>query len=508
MKSKHLLFFLFFPFFLLAQPKKGTGLVVDMPSLRGTPYKAKLTLKSYKSVPAAASLEKYTPVPGDQGQYSTCVAFATAYHLRTILWAKQNNITDKSKLNEHIFSPTFVYEQIKDDGDNDCQGGSNPIMAFELLKNLGVSTLRTMPYNCGGSVGTDAMLEGFDFRISDYQVLFLPEGYDNDTKINTTKKSLAEGYPVMLGFVVPESFYTAETLWEPQSTDDGPSGAHGRHAMCVVGYDDNKYDGAFRVMNSWGSSWGDGGFVWIKYKDYADYSILGLQAYPAVQEEPAPEPDPAPSPAPEPKPVPKPLPTPEPKDVVLKGKVEFTLNTGETMTANRILTRNLIVEEENGGNQTNLKEDLVAYRMDNAYTSGTKFRFFITTNTESYIYAFATDKTGVINKILPFDDLMSPHIGPNSTVAFPSETKIVKMDSNPGTDYLLILYAPEPLNTQLLLAAMNNTPGGLSAKVSAALGDKLMLPSDVRYQLNEIGFEVNGAKTGTVVPLMVEITHN
>ncbi|MBK7938846.1 MAG: hypothetical protein IPJ82_18005 [Lewinellaceae bacterium] len=137
MKSKHLLFFLFFPFFLLAQPKKGTGLVVDMPSLRGTPYKAKLTLKSYKSVPAAASLEKYTPIPGDQGQYSTCVAFATAYHLRTILWAKQNNITDKSKLNEHIFSPTFVYEQIKDDGDNDCQGRQQPDHGLRIAQKPG-----------------------------------------------------------------------------------------------------------------------------------------------------------------------------------------------------------------------------------------------------------------------------------------------------------------------------------------------------------------------------------
>ena len=62
------------------------------------------------------------------------------------------------------------------------------------------------------------------------------------------------------------------------------------------------------------------------------------------------------------------------------------------MPANRVLTRNLIVADDN--EKEAYKEDLVAYRMDNSYSSGTKFRFFITTNTETFVYAFATDLTG------------------------------------------------------------------------------------------------------------------
>ena len=38
--------------------------------------------------------------------------------------------------------------------------------------------------------------------------------------------------------------------------------------MCVVGYDDFKYGGAFEVMNSWGEEFGDDGFIWIKYSDF------------------------------------------------------------------------------------------------------------------------------------------------------------------------------------------------------------------------------------------------
>jgi Papain family cysteine protease/Domain of unknown function (DUF4384) len=494
----------------LFSQKKGTGFVFDLPSLRGTPYKAKLTMKSYKSMPASASLEKYCPTPGDQGQFSTCVAFATGYHMRTIMWARQNGITDRNEIDNRIFSPTYIYEQIKDEGDYDCLAGSNPINAFELLKSLGIPTLSTLPYNCGGEVNVEAMLEGMDFRISDYQILFYPEEPDNQVKINSVKKALSEGYPVMLGSMVPESFYTTGPLWVPQPTDGGPSGQHGLHAMCIVGYDDDKHEGSFRILNSWGTGWADNGFYWVKYEDFANWALVALQAYqPSVQSEPESEPvvNNEPEPPLDQWPTPEPLPTPDPEDVVLKGSVEFMQNTGTLMPAYRVLTRNLIVEDEDADDKPVYQEDLVAYRMDRAYPSGTKFRFFITTNTESYIYAFATDLSGKVNKILPFDDNMSPHIGSNSTVAFPSETKIVKMDTNPGTDYMLILYSPEPLDATQMLYQMNKASGGLSAKIYAALGNKLMLPSDVNYNLNEIGFEVNGAKTGTVVPLMVEITH-
>ncbi len=409
--SQTILLLLLVAYSLSAQ-KKGTGFVFDLPSLRGTPYKAKLTMKSYQSMPTSASLEKYCPTPGDQGQYGTCVAFATGYHLRTILWAKQNGITDRSEIDGKIFSPTYIYEQIKDEGDNDCLGGSNPVNAFELMKTMGVSSIQTTPYTCGGEVGFNAMLEGMDFRISDYQILFYPEEPENQVKINSVKKALSEGYPVMLGFTVPESFYTSGPLWEPQPTDGGPSGQHGLHAMCIVGYDDNKYDGAFRILNSWGSGWADSGFFWVKYEDFANWALVALQAYPPAVEpepelEPEPEPvvnnEPEPTPTPDPAPAPtqEPLPTPEPEDVVLKGSVEFTQNTGTAMPAYRVLTRNLVVEEENEekNDEPTYKENLVAYRMENAYPSGTKFRFFITTNTESYIYAFATDLSGKMNKI-------------------------------------------------------------------------------------------------------------
>ncbi len=491
--------------------KPKTGMKVDKAQYKSTPYKAKLSTRSFKSVPAKVSLEQFCPTPGDQGDYGTCVAFATAYAMRTIMWAKQYNITDKDKINAQRFSPSFLYESIKDDGDTDCQGGSNPINACELLRTLGVPTLSAVPYDaCIPEIEFSDLLEAQDYVISDYQTIWDIDMATADDKINATKKALSEGSPVLLGQMVPESFYRPGTVWHSTDSDGGPSGKHGLHAMCVVGYDDGKEGGCFRVMNSWTEKWADGGFVWVPYKEYGTYALLGLQAYAPRVEEPEPTPSPAPDPIPAPEPAPKPEPRPEPEplpevETLLKGSIEFSLNTGTPMKASRVLTRNLIVEDDVPANTQG--EDLVAYRMDESYASGTKFRFYVNTNTEAYIYAFATDLSGKVNKILPFDDLMSPHVGPNSIMAFPSDTKVVKMDENKGTDYMLILYSTSKLQVAELMTAMQNTPGGLSAKMRAALGNKLIEKGDVKYDLNTVGFEVNDLQRGGVVPLMIELSH-
>jgi hypothetical protein len=41
--------------------------------------------------------------------------------------------------------------------------------------------------------------------------------------------------------------------------------------MCVVGYDDARYGGAFEVQNSWGTKWGNAGYIWIPYTVFTDF---------------------------------------------------------------------------------------------------------------------------------------------------------------------------------------------------------------------------------------------
>ncbi len=47
------------------------------------------------------------------------------------------------------------------------------------------------------------------------------------------------------------------------------------HAVCLVGYDDNK--NAFKFINSWGTSWGIDGYGWISYDfmENTEVNMLG-----------------------------------------------------------------------------------------------------------------------------------------------------------------------------------------------------------------------------------------
>jgi hypothetical protein len=501
---------------LFAQ-ERATGMDWNPEITRKAAQKIRLASVSYRGMPANYSIEQYAPEVGNQGDFSTCNAFACAYASATMIFAQTHGITDKATINKCIFSPTYLYENIlSDEGTNKCQKGSHPLTALLFMNDKGLPFLRTVPYACGKSWSAVADAEAVKYKIADAALLFGKDNevYEADFKVESTKKALLENTPIIIGFDLPKSFFQVKTdTWTPDPKEASGNWKHGRHAMTVVAYDDRKAGGAFKIMNSWGKEWGGQGYVWVTYADYARCCFLAFQPFgdpntplPDFIAKETPKPQPKIEPAPQPKPEPKPQPAPPPPPVyeptfTLKGSVEFKQNTGETMTANRISTRNLVVEDEKGA------EDLAAYRMDKSYASGTKFRFFMSTSEQAYIYAFATDLTGKVNRILPYDDLISTHLGANSVVAFPSEKKVVKMDDNKGTDYMLILYSTESLDSKAIAAKMSETAGGLSNKIKAALGDKLIDKSNVKYSTEAIGFEFTSKKRGGVVPLMVEISH-
>lgn len=86
----------------------------------------------------------------------------------------------------------------------------------------------------------------------------------NDGDLVGMKACLASGFPFVGGLTLYESFmgdYEAASgaIPMPQAQE----GVVGRHAVCCVGYDDERQ--ALIFANSWGEGWGDKGYFYLPY---------------------------------------------------------------------------------------------------------------------------------------------------------------------------------------------------------------------------------------------------
>jgi C1A family cysteine protease len=103
----------------------------------------------------------------------------------------------------------------------------------------------------------------------------------SDGDIVTMKAALAAGFLVGFGFTVYTYFMTQAMATNAFLNLPGANEqVEGGHAVCLVGYDDNKVNpfdptkkGAFLVRNSWGTDWGLAGYFWMSY-DYVKNTSL------------------------------------------------------------------------------------------------------------------------------------------------------------------------------------------------------------------------------------------
>jgi len=83
------------------------------------------------------------------------------------------------------------------------------------------------------------------------------------------KNSLAQGFPVIIGFTVYEGFETDEVAQSGILNMPGvDEQVVGGHCVLVVGYDDA--NGRALVRNSWGTAWGINGYFWMDYGYFQD----------------------------------------------------------------------------------------------------------------------------------------------------------------------------------------------------------------------------------------------
>jgi C1A family cysteine protease len=156
----------------------------------------------------------------------------------------------------------LYYNERKLDGDIDQDGGSTITTAIKALKKFGLCQEKDWPYDetkfkiCPPKTCYDAALQN---KVINAHIV----------SADALKQTLASGFPIAFGTILFSSFESdevAKTGIIPMPTDDENS--VGGHAMCIVGFDDDKK--VFIVRNSWGTSWGLAGYCYFPYEYFAD----------------------------------------------------------------------------------------------------------------------------------------------------------------------------------------------------------------------------------------------
>jgi hypothetical protein len=233
-----------------------TGLIPSKDLYEALPLEDPPTLGD--EIPARFSLESDMPPVGNQGQQSSCTAWAVGYALK----GYHEKVERSWELNtdKHLFSPSFIYNQINKGKDQ----GSAIVSALELLEQSGCCTLESMPYDqfdFKTRPSKEAREEAKKFELRSFKRV-------NHRLLNGIKRFIASGDPIVIGAEVDRSFMRlkGDEVWKDFENEDGQG--RGLHAMIVVGYDDDK--SAFLLQNSWGKNWGTRGCGWIEYEHFKD----------------------------------------------------------------------------------------------------------------------------------------------------------------------------------------------------------------------------------------------
>ncbi|MCG8100092.1 MAG: C1 family peptidase, partial [Candidatus Thiodiazotropha taylori] len=208
------------------------------------------TLGDDPSLPASIDLSGNFPQPGNQGTQGSCVGWATGYALKSY----HEKVEEQWAFSEAtVFSPAWIYNQINGGVDQ----GSRIDDALQLIIDRGAANWQNMPYDHTDFTrqpSQQAIAQAANYKAREYRSI---------TSAQQMKAALANRNPVVAGIIVYDDL---ERLSGPNSVYNSTTGEpSGGHAVTLVGYDDNRYGGAFKVINSWGTGWGDNGFFWLPY---------------------------------------------------------------------------------------------------------------------------------------------------------------------------------------------------------------------------------------------------
>ena len=204
-------------------------------------------------LPTSVDLRNFASPIDDQGTLGSCTGNALAGAIDLL----DNKLAHKSLRVSRLF---IYYQERAMENDIPQDAGARISDGVTACSQTGVCLESIWPYTVS------------QFAVKPNQAAYADAAHRKITgaskcaDITAIKTALANGSPVVGGFMVYASFETAAVARTglmpiPNVTREQCLGGH---AVCFVGYNDSK--SWFIVRNSWGTSWGDKGYFYMPYQ--------------------------------------------------------------------------------------------------------------------------------------------------------------------------------------------------------------------------------------------------
>ncbi|GIV43677.1 MAG: hypothetical protein KatS3mg035_0800 [Bacteroidia bacterium] len=418
---------------------------------------------SEAELPSSVSLLDYAPERKSQGRQGSCVGWSSSYAARTILQAA----TFGDDPNQIAFSPSFVYNQIKVAG---CDRGSYINDAMDLLTQIGDVPLSDFGYDestCSAIPDKQLKQKASNYRILGYNRL--TTGQTFDINYEAMKQNLAQGAPVVVALPVGGSFENmwGKEFWRPNEYDyeqlemykNGYGGTFGGHAMCVIGYDNNK---GVQIMNSWGKEFGKDGIFWMSEKDFKAFCMEAYGLFPFPREKK------------------------ETQGLDFSAEIGFKIN------------------------KTN---DFIPLQKTSEYTFSsiskiakkTKFKISVKNDMACYVYVIGQEVDGSSYILFPYTKDHSPYCGITGTRVFPADYSLM-VDDIGTKDVMCVILSKKELDIHAINDDINNNRNGdYEKRVKKALGKELISTEFLNSQADsKVKVQVKDTPANAI-PFFIEI---